>query len=116
MVLVSTLFLTSHAYLKDSSIQIRASSLTGRFHSRSGNGANDDRTAKTAVDSALRQAQVQSGDLQIVEVQQNANRHLREALGNVNIAQPRDPWSSPDILGPTTGWRGLMRLGKSHEG
>lgn len=112
MVVISTLFLTSHAYLKDSSVRIRACILTSQFHSRSANGANDARTAKTAVQLALRQAQLQPQDLQIVEVQHSATQYLREALGGAKISQPQEPWSPSDAIGTTTGWRGLARLGE----
>lgn len=112
LVLVSQLFLTSHAYLKDSSIRIRACSRTSLFHSRSANGANDTRTTKTAVQLALRHAGLNSSDLQIVEAQSGASPHLREALGNKGVVQPPEPWSSSNVVGPSTGWRGLVRLGQ----
>lgn len=111
-VVVSQLFLTSHAYMKDSSIRIRASTLTSRFHSRSANGSNIARTARTALQSALRQAQIQPGDLQVVEVSQGVKKQMREILGDAHFAQPQEPWSSSDALSATTGWRDLCRLGQ----
>lgn len=113
IVLVSQLFLISHAYLKDSSIRIRASTLTSRFHSRSANGSNVARTARTAIQSALRQAQLQPSDLQVVEARQGATRQLGEILGDACLAQPQEPWSSSDALSATTGWRDLCRLGQA---
>ena len=112
-VLVSALFLTSHAYLKDSSIRIRACTLTSRFYSRSANAGNNSRTAKTAVHQALRQAQLQAKDLQVVDVNSGATHHLRDALQGAEITQPQEPWSSSGTAVPATGWSGVSRLGTS---
>lgn len=115
IVLVSKLFLTSHAYLKDSSIHIRACSLTSRFHSRTANSANQARTAKTAVQTALRQAQVRPQDLQIIEVKRGSyQQHLREALEGAAATQSQTPQSS-SCTTSVTGWSGICGLGESND-
>lgn len=113
-VLVSTLFLTSHAYLKDSSLQIRACTLTSPFYSRTANGIDAKRTAKTAIQRALREANIDRKDLQLVEIKQNSSQQPpREALSGLGVTQPAEPWSAPATAFLETGWAGLCRLGES---
>lgn len=108
--LVSNLFLTSHAYLKDSSVRILGCSLASRIHSRSANRPNGARTVRTAVQSALRQAHLQPKDLQLVQIKHDTSQqHLREALEGVEATQPQEPWTSGTVTSET-GWLGLCRL------
>lgn len=72
MVIVSDLFLTAHAYLKDSAARILACVLaTGK-------------DARAPVQAALRRAQLEAKDMQIVEIQGqlSATSARRELLAN----------------------------------
>lgn len=95
-------------------MRVRACGLTSRFYTRSGAPENESRTAKTAVQNALRQAQLQSKDLQVVDVNSGAAEHLRDALEGAEISQPQDPWSSASTAVPSTGWSAVSRLSTFH--
>lgn len=110
--LVSNAFLTSHAYLKDSAVCIRACSLASPVHPQSPSGPNDARTIQIAVKSALRQARLESKDTQIVGAQHKSDAHVRQALSKFSPTQSRGPLESLESLIETAGLAGLCGLGE----
>ncbi|EME78190.1 uncharacterized protein MYCFIDRAFT_89322 [Pseudocercospora fijiensis CIRAD86] len=110
IVLVSDLFLTSHAYLKDSAICICGSALTSTIFQRSlhlsQGGENQSRTVKTAVARALRQANLQQRDIRILEISFSSNWDPRKALLDFDVAPQLS--SKPDDR--FTGATGLASL------
>lgn len=112
MVLVSSNFLTSHAYLKDGAICIRGYSLSARVRSRSSTKSNESGPVRTAVQSALGQAKLQAKDMQLVGAQQDHGSHARQALHDLQIAQPREQSEMVQRLTGTTGLTGLCGIGK----
>ncbi|SMY24532.1 unnamed protein product [Zymoseptoria tritici ST99CH_1A5] len=105
LVLISERFLTSHAYLKDSSMRIRACSMSSQVVSRTC-GPNSFGTAARTIITSLRQAQLGAKDIQIVELlasDSGANR----ALGDSKFAKPQKASESP---APFVGTSGLAAL------
>lgn len=111
IVLVSNLFLTSHAYLKDSAAAIRACYVVNRVHTRSLGGSKSLRPMQTAVQHALRQAQLEAKDIQIVETQLGSNQDARQALSNFHDLQTRGYLEATTFHG-TAELAGLCELGK----
>lgn len=111
-VLVSRLFLTSHAYLKDGAVCVRAFVLANRTHSRSSTSGNDARASKIAIRSALRQAKLGSGELQVVEVRGSEGARLRDALDNLRVGSAAAPSKSLATFTGTNGLAGLCGLGE----
>lgn len=115
-VLVSDLFLTSHAYLKDGSICISGSALTSTIFQQSlsfsQGGENQSRTVKTAVASALRQARIQQRDIQILEINYSSNWDPRKALLDFDVA-PQLSSKQDDSFNGATGLASLCNLGTS---
>lgn len=110
VVIVSDLFLTSHAYLKDGAIQIAGAALVNRFHSRTIGREDGPRKIKTAVASALSQARLSPKDIQILEL-------LGEGLKKDDLNAVHDLKGKPlgEGLGSsdaTTGFASLCGLGK----
>ena len=112
IVLVSDLFLTSHAYLKDAAICVRACSRSSRIPSQSADGSNDLRAAKNAVQSALRQARLQPKDVQLVEAQHSSNSAVRQALSEFDDTASHERDASNGNLVGATGLANLCALGK----
>ncbi|KXT08447.1 hypothetical protein AC579_5612 [Pseudocercospora musae] len=112
-VLVSDLFLTSHAYLKDGSICVSGSAITSTIFQRSLNlsqgGENQSRTVKTAVASALRQAQIQQRDIQVLEINYSSNREPHKALLDFDVA-PQLSSKDGDSFAGATGLASLCNL------
>lgn len=106
IVLVSDLFLMSHAYLKDSAVTLKAFSIAPVSK------------ASLAIRSALAQARVSARDLQIMEVQGTAASSSngvdllkREMAGSrANTSPARIP--TVEGLGGL-GWAGLCGMGES---
>lgn len=112
ILLVSDLTLTSHAFLKDGAICISGSSLTNAIFQRSLQTENQSRAVKTAVGSALRQAQLQQRDIQILEINYTSNWDLRKALLDLDVA-PQISKADGSFTG-ATGFASLCGLGMIH--
>jgi hypothetical protein len=98
---VSDQFLVSHAFLKDSAVHVKACTLTA---------AGQD--VRLSVDTALRQAGVEAGEIQLVEAQGSTpiadkNRLMR----GTNVQQPSRPLAPLKDLG-TTGLASLCGIGE----
>jgi hypothetical protein len=103
-VLVSDLFLTSHAYLKDAAIRIRACCLRR---------LNNSRPVKAALQYTLKQAQLQARDIQLVEAASSAQSGAQDAVGEILGSQPQDMVRSTTGGGQGgTGLIALCQLGK----
>ncbi|KAM3425275.1 hypothetical protein BST61_g7223 [Cercospora zeina] len=85
-VIVSELFLTSHAYLKDSSVRISGSALASPIHLRSLGGSDASRTARSAVSSALRQAHLKPTDIQLLHLPHDLRESTPRALSGFDAA------------------------------
>ncbi|KAK3111055.1 hypothetical protein LTR53_014071 [Teratosphaeriaceae sp. CCFEE 6253] len=109
IVLISSLFLMSHAYLKDGAIRIQASSLTERKQSSTTSKSN---AAESAVQNVLRQARLQPKDVQVVEAQPSFSATAQSALRDFEALQPQGPPDTSSLLVGTTGLAGLCELGK----
>lgn len=110
VVIISDLFLTSHAYLKDGAIRISGSALVNRFHSRTTGREDGARKIKTAVTSALSQANLKLEDVHVLEMAgQSLDKEDLGALGNLG-GKPlaKKPVSS----NASTGFASLCGLGK----
>lgn len=86
IVLVSDLFLTSHAYLKDSAIRIRGFSLANQIYSRTLGGSDRSRTFQRTASDALRQAQLKSADIQLLHLPQTLRGSNPQALVGFDAA------------------------------
>ncbi|KAK3631356.1 hypothetical protein LTR22_021115 [Elasticomyces elasticus] len=106
-VLVSKLFLTSHAYLKDGAVCIRATSLRSRpsFLSSIKHQAHGQRSIEIAVQIALRQAGLVAKDPQIVEAQS-----VQQVLRAVDPLQPQRSPDASSLHTGTTGYAALCEL------
>jgi len=104
VVLVSHLFLTSHAYLKDSAALIRAQKVASPVHSRASQATGETLSTKLAIQGALQQAQLDPSDIQIVELRHGSNSNVQQALGVLNVTE--DGHASP-ISNPFIGSTGL---------
>ncbi|KAK5739000.1 hypothetical protein LTR17_005518 [Elasticomyces elasticus] len=109
-VLVSKLFLTSHAYLKDGAVCIRATSLRSLPSTSSSIGAHGQRSIEAAVQIALRQAELGAKDLQIVEFQPSFSTSAQQALRGFVSLQPQRPPEASSLLTGTTGVARLCEL------
>lgn len=107
---MSDLFLTSHAYLKDGAICVRGYSLVYPVHSRSLGGTDPSRTARTAVSSALRQAQLRSTDVQLLHLPRELRESNPRALSGFDAATSELSRSLGSEQG-TTGLAVLVTLG-----
>lgn len=110
IVLVSELFLTSHAYLKDSSALIRAQKVASPVHSRASQATSETLSTKVAIQGALAQAALTPSDVQIVELRHGSNSNVQQALGVLNVSEDghASPISNPFI--GSTGLAGLCEL------
>lgn len=104
---VSDLFLTSHAYLKDSAIQIKACSQVSRIQISTSNDSADFRTAKTAVNTALQYASLSPQDIQIVSIAAGTKTTRQTELSELGHAHSPERLQS---LGQVTGSSGLTSL------
>ena len=84
--LVSDLFLTSHAYLKDSAICINGFSLSDQVYSRSLGGPDATRTFTKAARDALSQAQLKPTDIQLLHLPQALRNSLPRVLAGFDAA------------------------------
>ncbi|PPJ58150.1 hypothetical protein CBER1_02613 [Cercospora berteroae] len=109
VVLVSELFLTSHSYLKDSSIRICGSALASPVHLRSLGSSDPSRTARTAVSSALRQAQLRPTDIQLLHLPHDLRERNPRALSGFDAATS-ELSRSLRSEGSTTGLAALVTL------
>lgn len=109
-VLVSDMFLTSHAYLKDGAACIRGASVANSFYSRKSGGKDDARKVKAAVNAALSQARLGPQDIQILE--EVGSQKSGKALGDLN-ANSKSPVKSRALFDGTTGLASLCGLGES---
>ncbi|KAK5741375.1 hypothetical protein LTR17_004082 [Elasticomyces elasticus] len=109
-VLVSKLFLTSHAYLKDGAVCIRATSLRSRPSLSSSNEAHGQRSIEAAVQVALRQAALGAKDLQIVEAQPSFSTSTQQVLRAIEPLQPQRAPGALSLRRGTTGYAGLCEL------
>lgn len=109
VVLVSDLFLKSHAYLRDGAVCVRALTLTSNFHSRSLGGSDSARTANTAIRAALRQADLGPKDIQVLQVRQDEQSHDRPALNEFDFT-PAESSGIQETFAGTTGLAGLCAL------
>jgi hypothetical protein len=101
IILVSDQFLVSHAFLKDSAVQVRACTLTA---------AGQD--ARLSVDTALRQAGVEAGDIQLVEAQGSTPTTDKSGLlRGTKVQQPSKPLAPLKDLS-TTGLASLCGIGE----
>jgi hypothetical protein len=101
IVLVSDRFLVSHAFLKDSAVHVKACALTV---------AGQD--ARLSVDSALRQAGVEAGDIQLVEAQGSTPKADKNGLlRGTNIKQASGSLAPLKDLS-TTGLASLCETGE----
>ncbi|EME41479.1 hypothetical protein DOTSEDRAFT_73780 [Dothistroma septosporum NZE10] len=110
VVIVSDLFLTSHAYLRDSAVCIRGASLTNRVYSRSSSGPDHQHSITRAVQAALRQAQLERTEIQVLEVRSRSAGIARQALSGEFDFTPREPPSKLVPLVGTTGLAGLCAI------
>ena len=110
--LVSQAFLTSHAYLKDSSALIRSLELVSPVYSRSSKSTSERLATTRAIQGALEQALLSPDDIQIVELRHGSNLSAQQALGELRVSEDghASPVSNP-FLG-STGLSGLCELGK----
>lgn len=110
IVVVSQLFLTSHAYLKDSAALVRAATIGSTVYSSSARQNDDSRAARTVVQKALRQAGLEPAEIQLVEVRSaaNLNSKQREALGDFRVSDSKGLRSSS--MGSFSGAVGLVGL------
>ncbi|KAF2174177.1 hypothetical protein M409DRAFT_16446 [Zasmidium cellare ATCC 36951] len=103
VVIVSDLFLTSHAYLKDGAVRILGAALVSRFHSRTKGGEDSPRKIKTAVNSALSQAKIDFKDVQVLDlVGSGLDKAALKTVGDVSRkSSPNNPVSSDATTGFT---------------
>ncbi|KAK5678322.1 hypothetical protein LTS10_009494 [Elasticomyces elasticus] len=109
-VVVSKLFLTSHAYLKDGAVCIRATSLRSRPSLSSSTESHGQRSIETAVQVALRQAALGAEDLQIVEAQPSFSTSTQQVLRGFEALQPQRPLEASSLLAGSTGLAALCEL------
>ena len=109
---MSDLFLTSHAYLKDAAICIRACSRASRIPSQRTGSSISLRTAKNAIQSAMRQARLGPKDLQMVEAHHDSASHVRQALSDTPDGPSHEQMGPPEILMGATGLASLCALGE----
>lgn len=83
-ILVSDLFLRSHAYLKDSSIKILSSQVKSPIHSNAENADDEIIATRTAINAALEQSQLLPEDIQIMELRHGSDERVQAALGAVS--------------------------------
>jgi hypothetical protein len=101
IILVSDPFLVSHAFLQDSAVHIRACSL-----------AVSDSAFRGSVDSALRQAGLKAGDIQMIEANgSHPSPGANEALRSAQIGEASRALEPLKGLG-ATGLAGLCGIGK----
>jgi hypothetical protein len=114
IILVSSSFLRSHAYLKDAAVLISGSNVTSPKHSRSSSSDDETIATKTAIQSALRQAQLTPEDIQILELRHGASSSAQAALGEMKVSEDStaSPVSHPFV--GRTGLAGLCELGESN--
>ena len=112
VVLVSSRFLLSHAYLKDSAVCILGCSLAKRARSHSRGEWSDADAIGTAAQSALGQARQQLKDLTEVEPHHISGSDVGQALSNVDPTQRQDALQSLSHLQGTTGLSHLCVLGQ----
>ncbi|KAF2215748.1 hypothetical protein CERZMDRAFT_116541 [Cercospora zeae-maydis SCOH1-5] len=110
MVLVSELFLTSHAYLKDSSVRICGSALASPIHLRSLGGSDASRTARTAINSALRQARLKPTDIQLLHLPHDLRERNPRALSGFDATTSELSRSLKSCSSSSTGLAALVTL------
>lgn len=108
-VLVSDLFLTSHAYLKDGAVNIRGIAVSNSVYSSSLGGPDLSRSARAALDTALRRAQMAQKDVQTVDIRHSSDQIAKEALSDINAA-PQLPAGSAQTFTGVTGFVALCGL------
>ncbi|CAK3740975.1 nonspecific lipid-transfer [Lecanosticta acicola] len=109
MILVSDLFLTSHAYLKDGAVTVSGYSSTSSIYSQSLGGPDFPRTIRTAVNAALRQARIEQRDIQVLEIRNSSDSNTKQALEQFEVA-PRISEGVKHTFTGTTGSYGLCGL------
>lgn len=102
IVLVSTRFLTSHAYLKDSAVCIQACAQADRVPLQSPSDPKKLRTSGSAVHSAHLEARELP-----VKAQQNSDPNAHQALGNLHGTQPQGTMETPVSSAELAGLCGL---------
>lgn len=108
--IVSDLFLTSHAYLKDGAVRILGAALVSRFHSRTKGDEDSPRKIKTAVNSALSQAMIDFKDVQVLDlVGSGLDKAALKTVGDVSRKSSPNNLVSSDA---TTGFANLCGIGK----
>jgi len=110
-VFVSNRFLNAHAYLRDSAICVRICAISSRVRSPSAGDLDDPCRVQLTIRSALRQAQLRTDDIQVVEAQHSAISDVREALSTALSAQAQGPSASFESLVGTNGFASLRGLG-----
>jgi hypothetical protein len=95
-VLVSDIFLQSHAYLRDAAVRIDACTLTSKVWPVSPGSPNDARTL--AANAALRQAGLEREDIQVVEALESVGQTPAAAFDSLNGSSP----TSRDTEPPST--------------
>lgn len=112
VVLVSGSFLTSHAFLKDSSALILSSKLVGPKHSRSSKQNDQAVASKSAIKAALQEAELSSDDISIIELRHGSDRNVQQVLVELHVSEygQATPVSHPFV--GSTGLVGLCELGK----
>jgi hypothetical protein len=101
VILVSDRLLVSHAFLQDSTVHIRACSL-----------AVSDSAFRGSVDSALRQAGLKAGDIQMIEANRShPSPGANEVLRSAQIEEASRALEPLKGFG-TTGLAGLCGIGK----
>lgn len=110
IVLVSDLFLTSHAYLKDGAVCIHGAFTANRIHSRTAGGKDEPRKLKAAVNAALAQARLAPKDVQVLE-EVGSTQDARKALKDLS-SKSGSPTKSQTLSTGTTGFASLCGLGE----
>jgi hypothetical protein len=101
IILISDRLLVSHAFLQDSAVRIRACSL-----------AVTDSAFGGSVDSALRQAELKAGEIQMIEAHGSGpSPGANEVLRSAHIGEASRALVSLEGFG-ATGLAGLCRIGK----
>jgi len=112
VVLVSSRFLLSHAYLKDSAVCILACSVAKRGPSHSPDEGSDAGTIDTAAQSAFKQARQELKDLTATDAQHSVNSDLWQALNVFDTTQRQDTLQSSNSPQGITGLSNLCESGQ----
>lgn len=112
-VLVSKIFLQSHAYLKDCAVQIRGASVAHPIWSQQKGGLDGTRTTKQVLSQVLDAAGLKPTEIQILEMRPKPNSSLRQAFADFRQTDTKVSSKSLNSFDGSVGLAVLCELGKS---